>query len=290
MQTDTAKISAGTTVLPATTPAAMTGITFLVLGVAVILTVLGTAAATFRGDGTAINAFLFMEAGFSHQGAAGLERAAVAITLLAAIAGVGWRRWPLFLPAGCYLLLEALARRHMQGEAYSSWALFAHAARYATPFALVMLLLGGTESQGRARWWKTAGNWALRVSLAAVFAIHGLEAFEGNAAFIDLILSTGANLADVHITEHAARAALEVIGIVDFAVAGALLIRPHPAVLGWAAFWAALTAFSRVTANGWGAYPDVLLRATYYLGPIALWMLLARTAADPTPAASVSTR
>jgi hypothetical protein len=246
----------------------------------VILTVLGTVAVTFRGDGTAVNAYLFMEAGFSHKDAAGLERAAVSITLILTVAAVIWQRWPLFLPAAVYLLAEAVARRYVRGEAYSDWALMTHAARYVAPFALMMLLLGAARSSRPGEWLAAAGKWALRISLAVVFAVHGLEALQANPAFVDLIISSGINLADVRVSESTARSWLEVIGVVDFIVAGAIVIRPHPIVLGWAAFWAGLTALSRVTASGWGAYPDVLLRAAYYLGPIALGLLLVRPGAS----------
>jgi hypothetical protein len=243
------------------------------LGLAVLATAIGTAATTFRGDGTALNAYLFMDLGVPHVTAGRLERGTVALMLATTFGALVFFRWPWFLPAAGYVLAEAVARWHMQGQAYSTWAPLTHSARYAAPVVLALWLVATRLPAGPAARWRLAGAWLLRGSLAAVFVTHGLEALQAHPDFVDLILSSALNLGGGRLTESAARTVLEGIGVADFAVAGTLLLRPHPAVLAWAAFWAALTAFSRVTANGWGAYPDVLLRATYFLGPLALWRL-----------------
>lgn len=243
------------------------------LGTAVAATALGMTVAAFRGDGTALNAFLFTDLGFSHSEAAQCERGAVSVTWVFSIAALVWRRWPLLLPAAFYFFAEALARTHVQGEAYSDWALLTHAARYVTPLTMALLLLGTNRDRLR-RWSAAGGRWALRIALAAVFASHGFEALRANPAFVDFIISTAANLFQSRITETNARSVLELIGVMDVVVAGAFLLRLHPALLGWAALWGAVTALSRVTANGWGAYPDVLVRASYFLGPVALWLLV----------------
>lgn len=261
---------------------------FDLLGAAVILTALGMTVAAFRGDGTAVNAWLFMEARFPHESAALIERSAVLIMLGAAIAGAAWRCWPLFLPAMACFLAEASARWCVGGTAYSDWAFMTHAARYVAPFALMLLLLGVARRGATGEWSTRSGKWALQLSLAVLFAVHGLEALKANPVFIDLIIGSAQNLAGMRVSEATARTGLEIIGVVDFLVAGAILIFPNRVVLGWAAFWAALTAFSRMTAGGWGAYPEVLLRASYFLGPIALWLLLARTTAGPENSPSIA--
>jgi hypothetical protein len=244
-----------------------------VLAIAVIATVVGLAAAAFRGDGSAFNSFLFLNLGFGHNGAALIERAAVSIVLVASVAGMIGRRWWLWVPAAIHILTEAALRLEVQGEAYSDWVFMTHAARYVAPLALMMLLLGAASEEA-GRWWTMAGRWALRLALAAVFASHGVEALRANPAFIDLIISTAANVIDTRVTESTARTLLEIVGVIDLVAAGAMLLRLNPVLLGWAAFWAGITAFSRLTANGWGAYPDVLIRASYYLGPVVLWLLM----------------
>lgn len=262
--------------LPAATPAAAPARPSWdspagLLGLAVLATAIGTAVTTFRGDGTALNAYLFMDLGVAPAAAGRIERLAAALVLVVTTGALVFFRWPWFLPAAGYILAEAVARWHMQGQAYSTWAPLTHSARYAAPLVLAAWLVAARLPPGHGARWQAAGAWLLRFSLAAVFVTHGLEALQAHPGFVDLILSSALNLGGGRLTESAATTVLEWIGLADFAVAGALVLRPHPAVLLWAAFWAALTALSRVTANGWGAYPDVLLRAAYFLGPLALW-------------------
>jgi hypothetical protein len=93
---------------------------------------------------------------------------------------------------------------------------------------------------------------------------------------------------------------LQVIAIVDFCVALAVLIYPTPllvprrlwpwpcaicpihrvivpALLLWMTFWGLATAASRMTAlgypNGMYAYPELIVRGSHFLGPLALWCL-----------------
>lgn len=255
------------------------------LGAAIVATCLGMTLATFRGDGTSINSFLFLNAELSHAAARRLERLVMSGVLVLSVAALFRPQWPLLLPVAAYIMAEALAGWHQRGYTFSEWALVAHAPRYLTPLAVVLLALGSDKADTRrSRRW-VAGEWCLRIALATVFLVHGLESIKLHPGFVDLIIGSGYNLAGLRISEAAAGWQLRVIGIVDVGVAAALLFRLSPAVLWWAAFWGALTALSRLTANGWGAYPDLLVRATHYLGPIALWLIVRRrTATGPLPA------
>lgn len=251
------------------------------LGIAVVGTMIGMTAATFRGDGTAINAFLFLTEELSHEAAGRLERMVMASVLVLSIIALFKPHWAFLLPAGGYALAEALAREHERGYTFSEWALTAQAPRYLTPFAII-LLLAGLHRTGFGRVFHVAGRLVLRVGLAVVFAVHGLEALKAHPGFIDLIISSASNLISVRVPERTATQALTVIGYVDFVVAAALLFCPRAPILWWAAFWGGLTALSRVTAYGFGSYPDVLVRTTHVLVPLALWML-ARAAEHEYP-------
>ena len=103
--------------------------------------VAGMAAAAFRGDGSAVNSYLFLHLGFGHVDAARIERMAVSIVILSSVVGMIGRRWWLWLPAAGYIVVEAALRLEVQGEAYSDWVFMTHAARYVAPFALMLLLL-----------------------------------------------------------------------------------------------------------------------------------------------------
>jgi len=255
------------------------------LGAAIVATCLGMTAATFRGDGTSINSFLFLNGELSHGDARRLERFAMSGVLVLSVAALFRPRWPLLLPVAAYILAEALAGWHQRGYAFSEWAPVAHAPRYLTPLAFALLALGSDKADTGLSW-RLAGEWCLRIGLATVFLVHGLEAIKLHPGFVDLIIGSGYNLGGLRVSEAAAGWQLRLIGIVDIGVAAALLFRISPAVLWWAAFWGALTALSRLTANGWGAYPEVLVRASHYLAPIALAMILRPRAATGQPPAA----
>lgn len=244
------------------------------LGAAVVATTLGMTAATFRGDGTAINAFLFLTGELSHVAAARVERTAMILVLLLSIAALFRPHWALLLPVGGYALAEALARWHELGYAFSEWAISAQAPRYLTPLALALLVVGFRREGDTSSMFRIAATWILRIALAVVFAVHGLEALKAHPGFIDYIISSSTNMLGARISEGNAIRALEIIGVLDLAVAAAILLRPLPGVLWWAAFWGLVTALARVTANGIGGYPDVLVRGTHVLVPLALWLLM----------------
>jgi hypothetical protein len=252
------------------------------LAAATVLTALGMTAKAFRGDGTSINAWMFMEAELSHEAAKWTERAAISVAAAAAVIALAWPRWFLLAPIAVYLLLESLAGRHMGGYAFSELTPAAHALRYLTPLALALIAVHAKSASTRSNaapvslehdvpgWSRKSAEWLLRLGLAAVFLIHGYEAIRLHPEFIDLIISSGHNLLGMRIEEAQAASALKVIGAVDIAVAALVLIRRWRVLLGWMALWGLVTALSRMTAYGWGAYPEVLLRATHFMVPLAL--------------------
>lgn len=256
------------------------GLALWLLGATVVATTAGMAASTFRGDGTAINAFLFLSCGLSHTAAARIEQVAMTIVLLLSLVAFVRPRWTSLSFVFAYILAEAIARWHERGYGFAEWAVTAQAPRYLTPLAVIFLAFGIGRSDAAGRWWRLAGDGVLRLGLCVVFAVHGLEALRVHPEFVDLIISTAANLFDIRITERAATVMLQGIGVLDVMVAAAILFRPRPAVLWWAAFWGAITAFSRVTAYGSGGYPEVLVRTAHFTGPIALWLLARARAAE----------
>lgn len=260
-----------------------------VLGVGVAATMVGMTVAVYRGDGSSINAFLFLDLGLSHQDAARIERLALVVVTLAAVIGAVWPRWFLLVPVSAYLLLEAVAGYHVRGYAFSELTPAAHALRYLAPLALVLLARGNaieaasseavaSEDAGRAMAPRpsashVAGAWLLRVGLAVLFLSHGYEAWQLHPEFIDLVITTAHNRLGVRIEEATASMALRAIGAVDMVVAVLLLIRPWRTVLAWMMFWGLVTAVSRMTSYGWGAHTDVLLRFTHFTAPLALLLM-----------------
>lgn len=231
---------------------------------AVAATLAGSVATALRGGGSGWNAWLFLDLGFSHAAAFRAGLALVALALAFAVAGLllrhrrraGW----LALPAFVFLLTESCLIAKMGGTGHAEWAPAAHALRYGTPLALVLLAAFGEV--------RTDG--LLRLALALVFLTHGAEALLHFPRFIDLIIGSAENLLSWRVTESQAKSALTAIGIADIVASGLVLARPHPALLWWMALWGLVTALSRVTCLGWDAYPEVLLRTTHILVPVAL--------------------
>ncbi|HVR36897.1 MAG TPA: hypothetical protein VMS21_13700, partial [Methylomirabilota bacterium] len=250
------------------------GYAIWLLGVAVVITCAGMTAATWRGDGTSINSFLFLELGWSHEAAGRYERLAMVIVLMLSVCGMIRPRWVLLLPVAVYGFLEALAGWHQGGYPFSEWTPAARAPAYLAPVVLVLLYEARGRSDPAGQWRRVIAEWLMRVAMASVFLVHGLEAFRLHPRFVDLILSSSWSLTGLRWSEADAATLLRVIGVLDIALAISLVIRPWRVVLAWMAFWAGLAAASRMTAHGWGAYPEFLVRATYVMVPLALWAMV----------------
>lgn len=264
------------------------------LCLAIAATMAAHAIRTYRGDGTAINAFLFLDLGWSNEAAARFEYGGMALVLVLTALGMRWPRWYLLAPAGLYVLAEYTLRTVVGGQPFSEWAPAAAALRFATPLVTPFLLLSlssravaqetrdgspdpsGAESlrasERRLKFWA----WWLRCAVAVVFLTHGFEALRHHPAFVDLVIGTGTRMFDVWFEESVVTQVLGVIGIVDLFVAIGLLASPNRLVLGWAGCWGLVTALSRITAYGWGAYPELLMRATHFLVPLALILVYSR--------------
>jgi hypothetical protein len=239
----------------------------LLLLLAVVMTLSGMLAISLRGGGSSFNSWLFLDLGLSDRSAKGMERFVLLLSMAMTAVPI-WlpekRKCLFFLvPAFLFLLAESFLTARMGGMGYANWAPSAYALRYATPLALMMFLFqapfGGAQ----------AGS-LLRIALALVFLTHGAEAFLHHPRFVDLIINSASNLLGWRIEEAAAKTILSWIGVMDMTLAIAVVIRPFRTLLWWMAVWGLITALARLTANGWGAYPELLLRTTHFVVPFVL--------------------
>lgn len=234
---------------------------------AVVLTLSGWLVISLRGGGSSFNSWLFLDLGLSDHSAKWIERVLLLTALVMAVlpmAAPGKRQWLYFLlPAFLLLLAESLFTAQIGGVDYANWAPSAYALRYATPLALMMFLFHSPFGEAQA------GS-LLRIALALVFLTHGAEAFLLNPRFIDLLINSAANLGDWRVPESEVKSVLRWIGVMDMTLALTLVLRPFRALLGWMAVWGLITALARLTANGWGAYPEFLLRTTHFVVPFVL--------------------
>ena len=253
------------------------------LRAAVLLHALGVFLIVFSSLQTSFGNLVFLEWGFSHAQAVQIERVTVSMYLGLAIWAFIRPHWLVLVPVAGYVFLEAHTAFAMGGSRYSDLALGAQALRYLAPMALLLLVAPLLRNQPK-RTHLSVVNWLLRIAVAVVFSVHGWEALQGYSRFIDLIIGTASNILDVRIAEQDAVLILQGIALVDFAVAGAVLVRPRWPVLLWLAFWGLVTALSRVTNLGLGAYTEVLVRAAHMLCPLALGFLLLALQRQPYPA------
>ena len=109
-------------------------------------------------------------------------------------------------------------------------------------------------------------NWILRVAIAGEFIGHGLLAIGGKADWVSWIQKFG--IADPVL----AKQLLFGVGTIDVVAALVMLIRPFPAILLGATFWAFWTALVRpLVGAGW---LDFVERSANWGAPLALLLIM----------------
>ena len=219
--------------------------------------------------GTHTGTWLLMERGWDHAHIGVNERRFGLV--LVVVAGLVWlpHGWWLALPVGLLNAFDAWMGTVVGGFPFSGWTPGAQAGRYLPMLAFFVWGAWGVRSTGG----RYMVEGMLRVGLATVFVVHGLEAWWQHPVFLDYVIGTAEGLAGWEWTEETAFWILKTIGVVDLAVALLLLGRPSPWLLAWAAFWGLLTAFARVTTHGAGVYFEVLIRAGHIIGPLVVYGL-----------------
>ena len=107
-----------------------------------------------------------------------------------------------------------------------------------------------------------AVNWVLRIAVAGEFIGHGLLAVGGKADWVSWIQKFG--VADPIL----AKQLLLCVGIIDIIAAVIMFIKPFPAILLGATFWAFWTALVRpLVGVGW---LDFVERSANWGAPLAL--------------------
>ena len=230
-----------------------------------------------------------------------VEKITVSLYLAAGMVILFKPFWPLLLLMAGYAFLEAYSGVFNAGYRFSEWTIAAHALRFGFPLVLLIVVIGPRIPALR-NWTAPAAASLLRVLVAVVFFTHGYQALMEDPRFIDLIIGTSANVLDVRISEATAVVILKGIAVVDFCVALAVIVYPTPlfvpaklwaspcpvcairrvivpSLMIWLAGWGLITALSRMTSLGYpvglSQYPELLIRASHVLGPLALWSLFA---------------
>ena len=197
--------------------------------------------------------------------------------IIALIAGVGrgFRK----SPAGqrttsaallfCVLweLLMVLATLHRGGLFMVQWTPATQALRIATPLALLALLTNRTSGD---QFVPASVLPVLRVAIAATFVGHGMKAMFLHPQYITLLVASMSNLVGWSMSQLLAERMLCCIGMIDLLLATLILTTRLRWVAIYLAVWGGLTALSRMTAGGWTMWPEVLLRASHFAGPLVV--------------------
>lgn len=244
-----------------------------ILNLAILLHAFGLFITFFRGYPTNFGTYMFMVLEIDHAKATSIETLTVSIFLFLSVVNIFFTRFFTLFPVFLYIFFEAWAGYYQGGYLFSELTFGAQALRYLTPVSVLVLaawpftkILSDTK---RA----IVTSWILRIGIAVVFITHGVECLLKSPQFIDLIIGSGNNLLGIRASEATALQIMQVIGIVDILVAIVILINPNKPILLWALFWCLITALSRMTALGIGAYTEVLMRASHIFAPIVVYIL-----------------
>ncbi len=212
-----------------------------------------------------------------------------------------------------WMLLNTAAHM-MRAAVFAELSLAEHAVRYAAPIALALFsgardrAPGGTGHVNDSDTGDLFGEHATKVApkldvdtrafsqprrtrvaihilvvaAAFTFAAHGYKAFECYAPFTDLILLSDMQWTDTGCTQTTAEQLLVAIGIADIVVALALLLIRSRLAAFYMVVWGSVTAASRMTAFGFDAWPETLIRIANGGVPLAIliyWMTIRKPVA-----------
>ncbi|TWT74734.1 hypothetical protein [Allorhodopirellula solitaria] len=171
-----------------------------------------------------------------------------------------------------WVFTMAVAHR-MRATLYADLTFAEDAVRYVAPLALLLLINRPTRRLEIERGGFQAERAAvilLMLAAAATFAAHGYKAIECYGPFMDLVLLSDMRWTQFYPSESTVQRSLVAIGVVDLLVAILLVVARWPAVAFYMAVWGGVAAASRMTAFGFSAWPETLLRAANGGVPLAI--------------------
>ncbi|HCK40987.1 MAG TPA: hypothetical protein DHW22_05085 [Planctomycetaceae bacterium] len=114
----------------------------------------------------------------------------------------------------------------------------------------------------------------LRWAIAITFLAHGIESWQLNPHFIDLLIGASSNILGVNLPQTNAEHILSLIGAVDILLAILCVTTKSRWVLGWMALWGALTAISRIFVWGISFWHMGLVRVPHMTLPLIVFLYL----------------
>lgn len=156
------------------------------------------------------------------------------------------------------------------------------AARIAAPAGLLLLDPWRPARPLREKRTRSAVT-LLRWAAAVTFLAHGIESWQHNPQFTDLLIGATARVFGAELSQSTAEKLLSIIGAADMLVAIACVVIRSRYLMGWMVVWGAITASSRVVALGSSLGYMSLTRSPHVAVPLAVtlyWHLLQWRPAD----------
>ena len=181
-------------------------------------------------------------------------------------------RWLELIAAGfvaVWFVADALAHTE-RGGIFSELTIGEVAVRFACPLALILLTQPNVRQTNKA---SLTARWILTLAISTTFIVHGFKSLQLYGPFCDLILLTDLRLFQLELSQSTAETALVIIGWIDILIAVAMLVTRYKPIATYMIFWGLITSASRMTAFGWTAWPETLVRAANWGAVLAVLLL-----------------
>ena len=215
--------------------------------------------------GSAIETMLFMEVGMKQADAKSVENSIAWIFLFSGFWAFIKPNKPLLVIISILTLLLAFIIKRQAGSPFTEWSVPAHMIRILLPIGILFFMQEKKKL--------TLPYYILLTGLVITFLTHGFEALSLHPRFLDYLILSFENTFELRIRQNHAGNMLRIIGSLDILAAILAIVFPKKPVFIWLAFWGFLTAFARITELGFGMYPEVLIRTSHFLVPIALILI-----------------
>jgi hypothetical protein len=218
--------------------------------------------------GAVISSVLVVEYGLSELFAFWIEKS-VAILLLFCLIGVFFKStYNLSLGLiSIFLVFYSLLSYANGGKAFLELSLISAISKWWLPILTMISIhhyyLGKAKFN---RWFLLA----IQFSIFLIFLSHGIGCFLKNGVYIDYILGFFNDFTTISMKQKDAEQLLNIIGVVDVAVAVLVLIKASNYLLYWLIFWGFLTAMLRVLDASILNYVEFLIRVPHFGLPLVL--------------------
>lgn len=235
--------------------------------------------------GAVISSVLVVENGFSEQFSFWIEKS-IAILLLFCLIGVFFKstyKLSLWL-ISTFLVLYSLLSYANGGKAFLELSLISAISKWWLPILTLISIHHFYNRKAKFNRWFLL---SIQFSVFLIFLSHGIGCFLKNGVYIDYILGFFRDFSAIPMKQKDAEQFLNIIGVIDVAVAVLVMIKPSNYLLYWLIFWGFLTAMLRVLDASILNYVEFLIRVPHFTLPLVL--LLIRNYKNETSAVSSKT-